>query len=135
MIESDSGQEKVFAIDPDAMEQAIGWWLTPVVDHLKQISGGDTQAHAEVAAAHDTQADGWFGGEGNNEVRWATSSFLNETEWQLRQLADEGAQLASSLEEYRDILLGHIKWARQMDKQNAERFRAIERDMTENRGW
>lgn len=135
-MEETSDSQGVYAINPDAMEDGIKRWLTPVVDELKRISGGFTQAHAEVKAAHDNWgAAGWFGGEGNNEVRWATSSFLNETEWQLRRLAEEQAQLAASLEEYRAMLLEHIKGARAMDNQNAERFCAIERELDEMRGW
>ncbi|HEV8555458.1 MAG TPA: hypothetical protein VGR06_03555, partial [Actinophytocola sp.] len=79
-------QPRVYAISPDAMEQGIKWWLTPVVDNIKTISAGYTQAHAEVSTARDSETPGWFGGAGNNEVHWATSSFLNEAEWQLRQL-------------------------------------------------
>jgi hypothetical protein len=136
MIESGSGQEMVYAIDPDSMELAISWWLTPVIADLKQVNDQHTQARGELMAVHQNQPNGWFGGYGNsNEVRWASSTFFSEALSQLEPLLREGAELAASLEEYRDMLLAHIRWARQMDEQNAERFRGIERDMTEKRGW
>lgn len=134
-MEESSDSQGVYAINGPAMEDGIRRWLTPVVDDLKRISGGYTQSHADVAAAHDSEAAGWFGEQGNVEVRWASSSFLNATEWQLRQLTDDAAQLAASLEEYRAMLLEHINAARAMDERNAERFRAIEGELGEGPGW
>lgn len=120
---------KVYAIHPDAMSRGIEWFLDPVIKRLVEIARGFTSAHAEVDAAHESEATGWFGGEGNGEVKWKSSSFLNACEWQLRQLSVEQAELVRSLEEYRAMLQGHIAWARETDEKNADNFRAIGRQL------
>lgn len=127
------GPNGVYALNPDHMKQGIDWYLTPVITELKEISAAFAQAHDEMATAHSSQAAGWFGREGNGEVRPATSSFLNEMEWQLRQLSEDQANLAGSLEEYKTALLNHIQEAVAWDGQNAERFRAIQRDLEAGR--
>ncbi|MGH3758980.1 hypothetical protein [Actinophytocola sp.] len=43
-----------------------------------------------VLASWSGASAGWFGGEGNGEVRPASSSFLNEVTWQLQRLAERG---------------------------------------------
>jgi hypothetical protein len=127
------GPNGVYALNPEHMKRGIELYLDPVIRDVEQLSASYTQAHDEVVAAHSTQAAGWFGGEGNGEVRPATSSFLNEMEWQLRQLAEDQRQLAASLQEYRNALQKHIQGAVAWDSENAERFHAIQRDLEAGR--
>src|SRR4051794_7254953 len=89
-----------YAIDPQNLEQGIKWYLTPVIKRLDENNQSYSEAHSDVATAHDNEAPGWFGGEGNGRVRMATSSFLNALEWQLRQLVQDQTELATSLHEY-----------------------------------
>ena len=123
------GQEPDYALIPDALDKGIDKYLTPVIDDLAVISDGYTGAHGDVSSAHADEAVGWFGGEGNGEIRAATSSFLNEATWQLQQLAGEQAELLASLREYEAFLRSHIQWATQNEEKIANRFRAIERDL------
>ena len=116
-----------YRLSPTGLEDGIRRFLTPVIDRLTGLRDGYRAAHDEVKSAHDRQAPGWFGGEGNSVVPPASSSFLNEVEWQLRQLVAEQAEMVTSLDEYRTMLRGHIDWAIRTDDENAERFRAIER--------
>lgn len=74
-----------------------------------------------MATAHDTYGAGWFGGEGDGDVRSASSSFLNEMEYQLRWLAADYADLAQSLADYQTFLLEYAAQARETDNDNAQR--------------
>jgi hypothetical protein len=114
-----------FALNPESLVEAIETYLTPVVIRLGEISPGYTTAHTEVATAHDTEAAGWFGGEGDGDVRSASSSFFNEVEYQLRWLAADYTDLAESLADYQTFLLEYAAQAREIDNNNAQRFHAI----------
>jgi hypothetical protein len=129
-----AGREPDFALDPDLLEDGIKWFLDPVIHALTKLERDYATAHAEVAAAHASETPGWFGGEGNGEVRSASSSFLNEVAWQLQQLSDDQTELLASLRDYRAVLASHATWAKETDERAAERFRAIERDL-DARGW
>lgn len=122
------GQEPDYALTPSVLDSNIEVYLKPVIADLGEVSASYSSAHAEVAAAHDNQSVGWFGGDGNGEVRTASSSFLNEASWQLQQLAGEQAELLASLQEYEAFLRSHTQWAAQNEEKIASRFRAIERD-------
>jgi hypothetical protein len=130
----DAGPDPDYALDPDRLEVAIEWFLTPLINDLARLAKSYAAAHVEVGDAHASEMPGWFGGEGNGEVRSASSSFLNEVTWQVQQLADDQTQLLASLRDYRSMLVRHIAWARETDERVAERFRAIERDL-DARGW
>ncbi|RSM64476.1 hypothetical protein DMH04_51300 [Kibdelosporangium aridum] len=119
------GRQPDFAIDPDHMTRKIGLFLTPVVEQLDKLAGRYDQAHGEVTAAHASQAGGWFGGIGNNEIRSASSSFLNALEWQLRQVKDDQKRLAASLLDYENSLHQIIALARRTDQMIADRFQSI----------
>jgi hypothetical protein len=123
-----------YAVDPPKMSQAIEWYLTPVVDTLADNSRSYSAAHDEVAAAHASEAPGWFGGDGNGRVRMATSSFLNALEWQLRQLVEDQTELATSVYEYRAMLQAHLEWATTTDQNIADRFNTIGNDLDKFEG-
>jgi hypothetical protein len=93
------------------------------------LRDGYAAAHSEVKAAHDCEAPGWFGGEGNGRVKPATSSFLDEVGVQLEQLVADQSALASSLANYRAFLLDHADWARTTDRLQADRFQQIQREL------
>jgi hypothetical protein len=131
MVEQGASPDPDYAVDPVAMSQAIKWYLSPVIENIKQISTGFAAAHAEVKVAHDAESPGWFGGVGNGDIRMASSSFLNAAEWQLRQLTQDQAELAASLEEYQAVLYDVIERAQQTDQAVADRFRAIDRNLEE----
>jgi len=118
-----------YAIDPTNMQQGITWYLEPVTKRLEENGRAYTDAHADIASAHQSEAPGWFGGEGNGRVRPATSSFLNAVEWQLRQLIQDQTELTASLLEYKAMLEGHIEWATGTDKAIADRFISIGNDL------
>ena len=118
-----------YAIDPDAMEEGIRRYLWPVTAQLTGVRVRYETARAEVKAAHDSEAPGWFGGAGHGDIRFASSSFLNAVEWQLRQLVQDQSELEVSLEEYQAMLEAHVKWARETDGNAANRFRAIGNDL------
>jgi hypothetical protein len=122
------GPQPDYAINPGALDSGIKTYLEPVVKDLAEVSASYASAHTEVATAHDNETVGWFGGEGNGEVRTATSSFLNEAAWQLQQLAGDQAELLASLREYEAFLRAHIQWATQTEQKIANSFQAIERD-------
>ncbi|ONI79742.1 hypothetical protein ALI144C_23605 [Actinosynnema sp. ALI-1.44] len=126
MTTPDTGRPPDFAIDPDGMRRKITFLLAPVVQKLDGLNGKYTAAHDEIQAAHASQSAGWFGGVGNGDVRSASSSFLNTVEWQLRQLASDQAELASSLLGYQTALLQIIDHAVETDRVIANRFRSIE---------
>ncbi|MBP2327474.1 hypothetical protein JOF56_007859 [Kibdelosporangium banguiense] len=111
------------------MEQAIRWFLEPVLNQLEKINGNYSAAHGEIKAAHDNQTPGWFGGVGNNEIPMISSSFLNAAEWQVRQLTADHAEQLRSLQDYRAMLKGHIAAIRDTEQQIATRFRAIDAEL------
>lgn len=125
------GPQPDYALNPGALEVGIKKYLEPAIKDLVEVSDSYTAAHTEVVTAHDTEAVGWFGGDGNGEVRTASSSFLNEAAWQLQQLAGDQAELLASLQEYMAFLRAHIQWATQTEQKIANSFRAIERDLLE----
>lgn len=118
-----------YGVDPGGMKQSIEWYLDPVIKRVRTIDSGFSGAHEEISQAFQSQAQGWFSGEGNGTVRAACGSFLNETEWQLRQLVMEHTELAESLEEYRTALQTHIQGAKNRETAFANRFLAIEREL------
>ncbi|GAB3442510.1 hypothetical protein [Actinophytocola sediminis] len=128
-MDEDDDPTKVYKISPGYMEQMIEWYLTPVINKLGELRDGYTEAGAEVRAAHGNETPGWFGGEGNGEVKAASSSFLSEVSSQLEQLVADQSGLASSLTEYRAFLLNHADWARKQDQLHADRFAAIQREL------
>src|SRR4051812_23622862 len=113
MSTPDGGTPKVdYSIDSKALEDGIRRFLEPVIKGLRESRDSFAAAHGQVKAGHDGSAPGWVGGEGNGEVRAASSSFLNEVAWQLEQLKTDQADLVASLEEYEAALRGHIDWIR-----------------------
>jgi hypothetical protein len=127
MVESQSGPDPDYALDPEGMRQSIEWYLDPVIKRVKEIGGGFETAHEDIAAAFKSSGGGWFGGEGNDgAVKSASSSFFNETEWQLRQLLMEHDELATSLEEYKTALQTHIQGAQNREHIIANRFAAVD---------
>jgi hypothetical protein len=131
MVEQGASPDPDYAVDPKTMKDAMNWYLTPVIDELNRISTGFAAAHNEVKTAHDTEAAGWFGGVGNGDIRMASSSFLNAAEWQLRQLTQDQAELAKSLDEYHAVLEDVIARAQKTDQAVADRFVAIDRNLEE----
>jgi hypothetical protein len=131
MVASDTGQNRVYAVNPEQMSEGITWYLKPIVDKLEEISATFNTAHDEVSAAHDNETAGWFGETGNGDVKMASSSFLNEVEWQLRQLKDDQAQLAKSLHDYQDMLAEHLAYVQDTDQKIAANFRAIDKQLDE----
>lgn len=123
----------MYMLAPDHMEESIRWYLVPVKDRLRAIAGIYQAAHDQARAAHDEETPGWFGGEGHGHVRPATSSFLNEVAYQLGELAADQDKLATSLRGYHDMLMTHIKEARERDEAHAENFRAIHRELDNGR--
>ncbi|MBP2327471.1 hypothetical protein JOF56_007856 [Kibdelosporangium banguiense] len=119
-------QDPDYALDPDGMKQSIEWYLDPVIKRVREIDGGFKTAHDDVAKAYENEGGGWFGGEGNGVVRTASSSFFNETEWQLRQVLMEHTELAESLEEYKAALQTHIQGAKNRETVIANRFLAVD---------
>ncbi|MDQ3790447.1 MAG: hypothetical protein M3422_24825 [Actinomycetota bacterium] len=132
---TEPGPQPDYALNPGTFEKGIDRYLEPVVRDLAAVSDSYSSAHVDVAAAHANETPGWFGGEGNGEIRSATSSFLNEAAWQLQQLAGDQAELLGSLREYEAFLRAHIKWARETDEKHAENFRAIHRELLEGPRW
>jgi hypothetical protein len=126
MVESQAGQDPDYGLDPEGMTQSIEWYLDPVIKRVREIDGGFETAHEDVATAFKTEGGGWFGGEGNGAVRTASSSFFNETEWQLRRLLMEHTELAESLEEYKATLQTHIQGATNREQIIANRFKAVD---------
>lgn len=130
----ESDPTQVYALNPDHMEQSIQQFLTPVIDKLANIGSGYVAAQGEVEAAYGSETPGWFGGEGNGEVKLACGAFLGEVKDQLAALVADQNELTTSLQDYRTMLLQHIQWARETDEQRAQDFRAIERQLDEL-GW
>lgn len=133
MVAAENDPNQVYMLSPDHMEESIKWYLVPVKDRLRAIAGTYQAAHDEAKAAHDRETPGWFGGEGHGHVRPATSSFLNEVSYQLGELAADQDKLATSLQGYHDMLMAHIKEARERDEGHAENFRAINRELDNGR--
>jgi hypothetical protein len=133
MATPDSGPQPDYAIDPGGMRQGIQWYLAPVIEQLAKISSNYSAAHDEIKTAHDSQAPGWFGGHGNNEIQPVSSSFLNAAEWQLRQLVSDQAELHQSLADYKAMLEGHTAVAEDAEHRAASRFLAIDASL-EQRG-
>jgi hypothetical protein len=129
----EQGPKPDYAITTATVSKGIEWYLDPVIADLEKVGGKFKSAHAEVAAAHDSEAAGWFPGEGNGRVRYASSSFLNAAEWQLRQLVAEQDELNQSIREYREALVGHLNWITNTEDKIASRFQAIARDLEEGR--
>lgn len=132
---TEPGPPPDYALSPETLEDGIDAYLAPVIRDLVPVNDGYSSAHADVAAAHANEAPGWFGGEGNGEIRSATSSFLNEVAWQLQQLAGDQTELLGSLREYEAFLRSHITWARETDEKHAENFRAIHRELLDGPRW
>lgn len=130
---ANTGAQGFYAIDTNSLEAGIQLYVKPVIDDLAAVSGSYTGAHADVANAHATTAAGWFGGEGNGDVRAASSSFLNEAEWQLQRLAAEQGELLTSLQEYVAFLRAHMQWATETDQKFASNFQSIHKDLDEGR--
>lgn len=86
-------------------------------------------AHGDVAQAVNSQAPGWFGGEGNGAVRPATTAFLGEVATQLEGLTADQNALHQSLQEYRNRLQSHINWARQHEQECADRFTLLQSEL------
>lgn len=133
MTTPESGPQPDYAIDPGGMRQGIQWYLKPIVDQLAKVSGNYAAAHREIKSAHDSQAPGWFGGRGNNEIQPVSSSFLNAAEWQLRQLVSDQVELHQSLTEYQAMLESHTAIAEETEHRVASRFLTIDADL-EQRG-
>jgi hypothetical protein len=131
MVASDTGQNRVYAVNPDTVSKGIEWYLNPVIADLEKITASYAAAHDEVKAAHDTEAAGWFGGTASDDVKMASSSFLNETEWQLRQLRDDQTELTKSLTDYRNMLAEHLTYVQNIDQKIAANFRAIDQQLDE----
>jgi hypothetical protein len=129
MVAEENDPNKVYMLSPDHMEESIRWYLVPVKDRLRAIAGTYQAAHDQAKAAHDEETPGWFGGEGHGHVRPATSSFLNEVSYQLMELASDQDRLATSLQAYHDMLMAHIKEARDRDQAHADNFTAIHREL------
>jgi hypothetical protein len=135
MSTPDGGMPKAdYAIQPKDVEDGIRRFLAPVISGLQNSRDSFAAAHSEVEAGRGDQGSGWFGGEGNGEVRAASNAFLEAVATQLAPLSDEQAELVTSLEEYEAGLRGHIDWIRTTEDRIANRFLAIERDLDE-RGW
>jgi hypothetical protein len=132
MSTPDGGKPKVdYSIDPEGLEDGIRRFLEPVIKGLRESRDSFAAAHGQVKAGHAGSSPGWLGGEGNGEVRPASSSFLNEVTWQLEQLSGEQADLVSSLEEFEAALRGHIDWIRHTEDKITNRFLAIHRELDE----
>lgn len=134
MVAAENDPSQVYKLAPDHMEESIKWYLVPVKDRLRAIAGTYQAAHDQAQAAHDQETPGWFGGEGHGHVRPATSSFLNEVSYQLGELAGDQDKLATSLQSYHDMLVAHIKEARERDQGHADNFTAIHRELDSGRG-
>jgi hypothetical protein len=132
MSTPDGDTSKVdYSIDPEGLKDAIHLFLDPVITGLRDSRDSFTSAHGQVKSAHDASTPGWFGGEGNGEVRAACGSFLNEVTWQLEQLKDDQAGLVGSLEDFKASILGHIDWIRNTEDRITNRFLAIHRQLDE----
>lgn len=131
---ADTGAQNYYAINTNTLEAGIQLYVQPVIDELTAVSGSYTGAHTDVANAHATTAAGWFGGEGNGDVRAASGSFLNEAEWQLERLATEQGQVLASLQEYVAFLRAHMQWATETDQKFASNFKSIHSELDDGRG-
>ena len=129
MVNPEADPKLCYSIAPDHMERSIQWYLDPVIGQLAALGTEYGTAHGEVTQARDSQAPGWFGGEGNGSVRPATTEFLDAVARQLEGLTADQTALHASLQEYRDRLQGHIDWARQHEQECVDRFTAIQSDL------
>lgn len=120
---------KCYKLSPDHMELSMRWYLDPVIRQLASLQKEYGAAHTEVTQARDSEAPGWFGGEGNGSVRPATTAFLDQVVAQLGALATDQGSLAASLQEYRNALQGHIDWAREHEQECADRFTSLQREL------
>ncbi len=134
MVAPENDPNQVYKLSPELMAESIRWYLVPVKDRLRALAGTYQAAHDQAKAAHDEETPGWFGGEGHGHVRPAISSFLNEVSYQLGELANDQDQLATSLQNYHDMLLAHIKEAQERDQAHADNFIAIQRELENGRG-
>lgn len=120
-----------YAVKPEDIEDGVERFLDPVIRGLHVSRDSFTTASGDVKAAHDASTSGWFGGEGNGEVRPACSSFLNDVAWHLESLSRDQDELVGSLEEYKSMLLGHVDWIRNTEERITNRFLAIHRELDE----
>lgn len=126
-----TGPQPDYAIQPGDMEDGIRRFLDPVITGLHKSQASFSSAHGDVQNAHDATTPGWFGGQGSGDVRAACSSFLNEVAYQLDQLSQDQSGLVGSLEEYKQVLQGHISMIRNTEERNANLFRDIHRELLE----
>jgi hypothetical protein len=129
MVNPEADPNLCYKLAPDHMERGIQWYLDPVIAQLAALGTEYGTAHGEVAQALDSQAPGWFGGEGNGTVRAATTQFFAEVAEQLALLTADQNALHASLQDYRNRLQGHIDWARQHEQQCAARFTSLQSEL------
>lgn len=129
MVNPEADPNLCYKIEPDHMEKGIEWYLDPVIEDLAELGKQYGSAHGEVTQARNSQAPGWFGGEGNGKVRPATAAFLGAVAAQLELLTADQNALHASLQEYRDRLQGHIDWARQHEQECAGRFTSLQTEL------
>lgn len=119
-----------YAVSTKDMPLAVEWYLDPVIERMKKIQTGFASAQGEVEQAHTSTAPGWFGGHGfSGALPSASSSFFNELKWQIELLATEEADLVASLQEYRQTLQAHLKWADDTENAITQNFVRIARDL------
>jgi hypothetical protein len=131
---AETGQQDFYAINTNTLEAGIQLYVQPVIDEMTAVNGSYTGAHTDVAAAHANQTPGWFAGAADGDVHAASSSFLNEAEWQLQRLASEQTQLLGSLQEYVAFLRAHMQWATDTDQKFASNFQSIHSELDDGRG-
>jgi hypothetical protein len=125
------GREPDYAIDPADMEKGITEYLDPVIEQLRAVSTGHTEAAAELEQGHSGAA-GWVGGGSDMaDIRVASSSFFNSIVWRAEDLAAETTEITRSLEEYREVLRAHKQLAVENDNLVADRFNQILADLEE----
>ena len=123
-----------YAIDGDAMRQAIEWWLDPVINRLQNMH--DKYFPVARDAVYDGvmgHSPGWQGGDGHGFVKGASFEFLSDVFGAADSLCEDQGQAASSLKDYRTMLLKHVAWAERTDQEHAEHFHSIRRGMDEVR--
>lgn len=135
MVAPENDPDKVYKLSPEHMTESIEIYLDPVIQDLQRLAVTYRAAHDEVKAAHDQEAPGWFGGEGNGHVRPAISSFLNEVTYQVGELVADQDELVASVQNYRALLQAHIDEAVRTDLAHADRFTAIHRELDDKRWW
>lgn len=129
MVNPEADPNLCYTIAPDHMELSIQWYLDPVIRQLAALGTDYGTAHGEVTQARDSQAPGWFGGEGNGKVRPASTAFFGEVATQLEALTADQNALHASLQEYRNRLQSHINWARQYEQECVDRFTSLQSEL------